>query len=166
MDNNKSALVTLKAKAAMLGELGEDLNWSDKLSDKDWCHYKASSDKGLVVFMDGIEIKPYEWWMDGIRQNILGRGRSADRVVSNPLPPIIHNDTLPIPVPMPRQRDLSSQTNRVSTLVADDDVLQDAGVLQFGRSPSLRKPTSYSSSIRSPSLRRETRSIYNEKEGG
>ena len=174
MDNAKSALVTLKAKAAMLGELGEDLNWKDKVLDKDWSHYKArSEDSGLVIFMDGIEVKSYEWWTEGLRQNLRGRTtKTIERAVSNPLPPTIYNDTLPVPAPVPvprsRQRDVSSQSHRVSTLVAaeDDDVLQDAGVLQFGRSPSLRKPASYSSSLRSHSLRRETRSIYNEKEGG
>ena len=51
-----------------MGELGGELDWTDKLTDKDWSHY-FGKDKGdtVVVFFDGIEVPAWEWWLEGLR---------------------------------------------------------------------------------------------------
>jgi hypothetical protein len=165
-DNASSIIVSLKAKAYMLGELGEELGWQERLRDKDWCHYKATDPRhGLVVFMDGIEVKPADWWLQGVKDTLLSplssRGRNSSRAASNP--------SVRYHVPVPEQlqeqhRAASEQRDRPETLVTDADVLQDAGVYPLGRSPSVRRLSSYTASISSPSLRRENRNIYDGKD--
>lgn len=61
----------MKAKASMLGELGGDLDWTEKLTDKDWSHY-TGKEKGdtVVVFFDGIEIPAWEWWWEGMKGSV------------------------------------------------------------------------------------------------
>ena len=34
-------MLSAKAQADMAGEFGAELDWTDKLTDKDWCHYTA-----------------------------------------------------------------------------------------------------------------------------
>ena len=163
MDNDRSTLVSLKGKASMLGELGEDLSWRDKLLDKDWSHYKAKDpEEGLVVFMDGIEVRSYEWYLDGIRHRFSWRSRSSSRdTAARALRPV-HEDSK---CERPLVRDLPGrQRERPFSMAADESVLQDAGLLGFGRSQSLRKPSSFSDSGRSHSLKRETKSISYEKD--
>ncbi|KAL8797282.1 MAG: hypothetical protein Q9195_000435 [Heterodermia aff. obscurata] len=41
MDKDKDAVLSAKAKAAMVGDLGAELDWTDKITDKDRCHYTA-----------------------------------------------------------------------------------------------------------------------------
>lgn len=61
----------------MMGELGDTLDWTDRLTDQDWSHY-SGKDKGdtVVVFFDGIEIPAWEWWLEGLRTSV-GRGIPA-----------------------------------------------------------------------------------------
>ena len=61
----------MKVKANMMGDLGGDLDWSDKMADKDWSHY-AGKEKGdtVVVFFNGIEVPTYEWWWPSIKARI------------------------------------------------------------------------------------------------
>ena len=204
--DNRSALVSLKAKAAMLGDLGQGLDWADQMFDKDWCHYRANEGEGgLVLFLDGIEVKPRQWWLEGFKRTLLGAptppsqreqgvpnahpaiprpltmkhdgaldafkqdlGHGFDRAVKpKKTPPRDLSRRGRDPVqPPPRVASLQRE-ERPTTLVADDDedmsVLQDAGLLQFGRAASLRK-SSYPGSLRSHSLRRESRSVADEKE--
>jgi hypothetical protein len=172
LDGKKDAIVSLKAKANMLGELGEDLSWQDKVTDKDWCHYRAKSSHGLVVFLDGIEIKPLEWWKEGLKYSIRGRSRSNTR-----LPVTAPTVALDLQMSDEKQRPMAARQHatgvnreRPPTLVADADadeeILKDAGLDGMSRSVSLRR-TSYTPSLapssistaRSRSLRRETRSV-------
>ena len=80
-DNNKASVLSTKAKAAMLGELGEDLNWTDRLASRDWSHYHSASKEGVVVFMDGIDMTPLEWRLEGFRQKVPGT-KARDRSLS------------------------------------------------------------------------------------
>ena len=196
---NRSALVSVKAKAAMMGELGESLDIADEVFDKDWCHYRSRAGKdggeeaGLVLFMDGIEVKPLEWWVEGAMQTLFGRAlspgpagvhrRAEPAHPAMPRPLSFHpqpttaekgmidgfHDTIASePAASPPRRSRRSHRDRPTTLVADDDdddlgVLQDAGMLQFGRAASLRQ-SSCPGSMRSHSLRRESRSVADEKE--
>ena len=41
INKDKDAVLSAKAKAAMVGDLGAELDWTDKIIDKDWCHYTA-----------------------------------------------------------------------------------------------------------------------------
>ena len=41
MDSKTDAVLSAKAQADMAGEFGAELDWTDKLTDKDWCHYTA-----------------------------------------------------------------------------------------------------------------------------
>jgi len=178
IDDSKEAIVSLKAKAAMLGELGEELNWTDKLTDKDWCHYTAKGGDGLVVFIDGIQVKPSRWWIQGITENLpfgkdeeyLPPDRFADtrprQPVSNPSGDQRYKYT-----PAVQERKAISIVRYIPERPAadyddDDDeddekVLRDTGLGNpLSRSLSPRGSlSSYTASVRSPSLRRETRSI-------
>ena len=77
-DASKASIISTKAKAAMLGELGEDLKWNDRMSSRDWTHYNAATDEGLVVFMDGIDMSSWDWVLEGMRQKVPGR-KERDR---------------------------------------------------------------------------------------
>ena len=60
--------MTVKAKASMLGELGGDLEWTERLTDKDWSHYYGKQEGDtVVVFCDGIEVSPSTWWLEGLK---------------------------------------------------------------------------------------------------
>jgi hypothetical protein len=97
MDKDKESVVSLKAKAAMLGELGEDLDWKDKALSKDWTTYQAKTDHGVVVFLDGIEVGPVDWWLEGIRYQMRVSGSKRERHLSEYLPdPISHQASAPI----------------------------------------------------------------------
>ena len=48
MDKDKDAVLSAKAKAAMVGDLGAELDWTDKITDKDWCHYAAKPYKDAI----------------------------------------------------------------------------------------------------------------------
>lgn len=74
--------MSVKAKANMMGELGGELDWTDKLTDKDWSHYSGKDRGGtVVVFFDGIEVPAWEWWLEGLKTSIsrgvLAKERSA-----------------------------------------------------------------------------------------
>lgn len=43
MHKDKNVVLSAKAKAAMVGDLSAELQWTDKITDKDWCHYSAKS---------------------------------------------------------------------------------------------------------------------------
>ena len=60
--------MSVKAKANMMGELGADLEWTDKSTDKDWSHYSGSkAGETVVVFFDGIEMPSSKWWWENIK---------------------------------------------------------------------------------------------------
>ena len=65
---DKETTMSAKAKADMAGELGVELDYSEKTTDKDWSHY-CGNDKGdtIVVFFDGIEVPASSWWCEGIK---------------------------------------------------------------------------------------------------
>ena len=78
---DKEANMSVKAKANMMGELGGDLEWTEKGSDKDWSHYSGRKEGDtVVVFFDGIEVHGYKWWWENIKGKV-GRGdeREASR---------------------------------------------------------------------------------------
>lgn len=76
--------MSVKAKASMMGELGSELNWTDKLTDKDWSHY-SGEEKGdtVVVFFDGIEVPAWEWWLECLRTSVGRRGPAIERSASS-----------------------------------------------------------------------------------
>ena len=67
--------MSLKAKANAMGELGGDLDYGEKLTDKDWSHY-SGKEKGdtVVVFFDGIEVPSRAWWWEGVKMRVGGVG--------------------------------------------------------------------------------------------
>lgn len=65
---DKEANMSVKAKANLMGELGGDLEWTDKSTDKDWSHYSGKDDGAtVVVFFDGIEFPSYKWWWENLK---------------------------------------------------------------------------------------------------
>ena len=72
--------MSVKAKANMMGELGETLDLTDKLTDQDWSHY-SGKDEGdtVVVFFDGITVPPWEWYVESLRTSISRLDTSEDR---------------------------------------------------------------------------------------
>ena len=76
-DKDKEALMSAKVKAHMLGDDGLKLDYTDQLTDKDWTNYTEGPNKGgVVVFFDGFEYSPWDWWWEGVKLN-LGSGRSV-----------------------------------------------------------------------------------------
>ena len=72
--------MSVKAKANMMGELGETLDLTDKLTDQDWSHY-SGKDKGdtVVVFFDGITVPPWEWYLESLKTSISRLDASEER---------------------------------------------------------------------------------------
>ena len=83
VDRDKEANMSVKAKANMMGELGEALDLTDRLTDQDWSHY-SGKDKGdtVVVFFDGITVPPWEWYLESLRTRISRLDASEDRSAS------------------------------------------------------------------------------------
>ncbi|KAL2040142.1 hypothetical protein N7G274_007045 [Stereocaulon virgatum] len=87
---DKEANMSMKAKANMMGELGGELEWTEKGSDKDWSHYFGNNTgETVVVFFDGVEVPGYKWWWENVKVKVAGpdasrqgspnRGQSAER---------------------------------------------------------------------------------------
>lgn len=74
MDKDKEVLVSAKMKAQMLGDDGITLDLNDQSTDKDWTYYAEGPQKdGVVVFFDGFQDAPWDWWWEGIKLS-LGSG--------------------------------------------------------------------------------------------
>ena len=82
--------MSVKAKANMMGDLGGNLEWTEKGSDKDWSHYFGNNiGETVVVFFDGVEVPGYKWWWENVKVKVAGpdasrqgspnRGQSAER---------------------------------------------------------------------------------------
>jgi hypothetical protein len=69
-DKSREAIISFKAKANMMGGVGEDLDLDDQSSDRDWTHYTAKEGEGVVAFMDGIEVKRFDWYIEDFKQSI------------------------------------------------------------------------------------------------
>ena len=194
LDDKKEALVSIKAKASMLGELGSQLTAADNVIDKDWSHYAAHRPgEGVVVFVDGIHVRASEWWWRGLVLNLplvlrspssqstdKSRAASTSAIPDHAQKIFDPDSTLTTTTPeKPAARHLSVPYHEPPTHelfadvhheTVDKDVLQDAGLLEFNRASSLRRPSKPASvvsavsalSSRTPSLRRETRSISDE----
>jgi hypothetical protein len=58
----------------MLGEDGVTLDYTDQLMDQDWTLYAEGPNKDrVVVFFDGFEYPPWDWWWEGVKLS-LGSG--------------------------------------------------------------------------------------------
>lgn len=76
-DRKNEASMSVKLKANMMGELGDTLDWTDRLTDQDWSHYSGKGEGDtVVVFFDGIEVPAWDWWLEGVRTSV-GRGIAA-----------------------------------------------------------------------------------------
>lgn len=168
----------MKVKAQMLGELGEDVNWQDMANDGDWSHYSGKDNEGVVVFIDGIDMTPFDWKLEGLRQSLplpMRRNGSRLRSVSRP-PGISRNDQSPIehgrpvqstpPTIQIRQHHRRDRPMSWATAIdgVEDAVLRDVGLkdsLSRSHSPSSKTLDSFpkSQSGRSPSLRHENRRV-------
>jgi hypothetical protein len=71
VDKDKEAVMSAKVKAQMLGEDGVTLDYTDQLMDKDWTLYAEGPNKdGVVVFFDGFEYAPWDWWWEGVKLSL------------------------------------------------------------------------------------------------
>ena len=196
LNSDKQALVTMKAKASMLGELSENLSMEDTVMDKDWSHYGAKSKgegEGVVVFVDGIEMKGTDWLWEGIRQNLptisFWKKDSESRSISRERSKL-HKAKIGHKGEAAKDIDVDSTfvtetekptSNLLSvpfdgmlphTLTPEEDqpVPADAGPLHLSRASSARRASSVVSLLssrgasRAHSLRRETRSISEKQE--
>ena len=68
--------MSLKVKAHLMGDLGADVDWSEKGTDKDWAHY--AGEEGVVAFFDGIEIPAWKWWYSMVKARL---GRRDERTM-------------------------------------------------------------------------------------
>lgn len=77
---NREALLSVKVKANMLAAAGNEVEMDDSTSDRDWTCYRAKDDKGVVVFMDGIEVTASQWYLESVKQTFSGGlSRSSSR---------------------------------------------------------------------------------------
>lgn len=105
MDKDKDAVLSAKAKAAMVGDLGAELDWTDKITDKDWCHYSAKPNSPTnSVAPATLDSKAH------IRRSTPRRSRSKSR---SPHPATAMSHSLKHTTP--RQN-----LNRISTQSPDD----------------------------------------------
>lgn len=194
-DGSRETQVSAKAKAAMLGELGEELDWKDKLNSRDWAWYTAKSPAGVAVFIDGIDMTPFDWRLEGMRQSLPfqrpNSGNSSRRrsLSTSPRPPPgflqVPDEKQPIVELQPRRTSLTPPEQEArhrkrqslqlgerpttwyssdDNALADESTLRDVGMqAPLTRSRSVRSVSpSVASNVstgKSPSLRRETRSI-------
>ena len=176
INSDKQALITMKAKASMLGELGTDLTLEDQIMDKDWSHYDAKSKgEGIVVFVDGIDMTPRDWFWQGLKTywpSITGT-RSRERRPASVEPPMIPKHLDPDTTLLENNEPtagahLSVPFNGLPHAISPglgDTYPIDAGPLHLSRSSSIHRPSSGVSLLssrpasRTPSLRRETRSV-------
>jgi hypothetical protein len=72
--------MSAKVKAQMLGEDGVTLDYADQLADKDWTLYAEGPNKdGVVVFFDGFEYAPWDWWWEGVKLSLGNGGPAKER---------------------------------------------------------------------------------------
>ncbi len=158
---DKEASLSVKAKASMLGELGGDLDWTEKLTDKDWSHYTGKQ-KGdtVVVFFDGIEIPAWQWWWAGLKGSV-DRSDASNRSRCGSPPSRSQSATR-------RQSSLRSPRDTTADMAIDIEKglqLEDlwgsltplhrssphaSRSVSRGRSPSPRKPESLTRSVSTP----------------
>ena len=81
MDSKTDAVLSAKAQADMAGEFGAELDWTDKLTDKDWCHYTAKPVGMLRGSKDGSSLKSSTRRMDSRKPG--SRSRSPDTAASS-----------------------------------------------------------------------------------
>lgn len=195
-DSQKETVISTKAKAAMLGELGEDVDWTDKLSSRDWSKYRSKTNEGIVVFIDGIDMKPIDWKLEGFKQGVSNIGSAAvSPVRSSPTlshrslsgspsgsPPITEKPR--IEIEEPRRSSLSppqpSRPKRISYTIGsdarplswtsdgrvDEDTLRDVGMTNQLSRSASPHIRDSGSFSRSPPLRHETRRISGSSDGG
>ena len=78
---DKDAVISVKAKAEMMGDFGAEVSWEDKGTDKDWSHHGAP--EGVVAFFDGINIAGWQWYWAGIKARVKKRLGRAKRPIVN-----------------------------------------------------------------------------------
>lgn len=80
MDKDKEAMMSAKVKAQILGDDGVTLDYADQLADKDWTLYAEGPNKdGVVVFFDGFEYAPWDWWWEGVKLSLGNGGPTKER---------------------------------------------------------------------------------------
>lgn len=80
MNKDKEAVVSAKVKAQMLGDDGVTLDYTDLLTDKDWTLYAEGPNKdGVVMFFDGFEYAPWDWWWEGVKLSLGNGGPVKER---------------------------------------------------------------------------------------
>jgi hypothetical protein len=80
MDKDKEAVMSAKVKAQMLGDDGVTLDYTDLLTDKDWTLYAEGPNKdGVVMFFDGFEYAPWDWWWEGVKLSLGNGGPVKER---------------------------------------------------------------------------------------
>ena len=175
MDNDKQALVSMNAKADMLGELGTTLTSQDNVMDKDWSHYGAK--EGVVMFVDGVDMTSGNWHWERFKQNLpsFTAWRRTSRSRSESFqPPRQRNQpeeyspkdddpdsTLLTDIEKPSSRHLSVPFAGIPHALSPglpESIPIDAGPLHLSmrRSSSVVSSLSSRPTSRSPSLRRET----------
>lgn len=58
LNKDKEALLSAKAKASMVGDYGAQLDWTDQITDKDWCHYSGDPTKWSEKDMKQVTSQP------------------------------------------------------------------------------------------------------------
>lgn len=156
-DKDKDANMSVKVKANMVGDLGGDLDWMDKTTDKDWSHYAGTGHGDTVVlFYNGIEVPAWEWWWEGVKVSIGGprRGSVPDiqaegRTTPPPTPSVEQQAHLPSePTQSPRTQ-LIPETPSLDTDPSEEDLWGSEAPLRK-QSPTVSRSVSRG---RQPSLR-------------
>lgn len=72
--------MSAKVMAQLLGDDDITLDYNDQLTDKDWTHYAEGPKKdGVVVFFDGFQYPPWDWWWEGVKLSLGSGGPVKER---------------------------------------------------------------------------------------
>ena len=83
MDSKTDAVLSAKAQADMAGEFGAELDWTDKLTDKDWCHYTAKPVGALRGSKETSSFKSSTRQMQADSRKLGSGSRSPDAAASS-----------------------------------------------------------------------------------
>ena len=70
--------ISAKAKASMLGNLGQKLSYTDSDQDSGWTHYISKTDKGITLFIDGLFVSSWDWKLEGLKLSLPKIGNAEE----------------------------------------------------------------------------------------
>ena len=147
MDKDKDALLSAKAKAAMVGDLGAELDWTDKITDKDWCHYTAKP------YRDAIDVAPAVVPSTAEAIRLSGRRPLANSRIPLQVASAVDHQLMKGIAPRRHARDASAARPdaRPERILSRKSAINPVGNIRIS---ALHSKTNYDPDLRSPNVHR------------